>query len=60
MLRAAIGFFVLALIAYLLGANGVGGASMNIGSTLLWVFLILAVLSTLGYLFTGRSPRNLT
>ncbi|MGZ3652564.1 MAG: DUF1328 domain-containing protein [Bdellovibrionota bacterium] len=58
MLRAAIGFFVLALIAVLLGANRIAGISLEVGHTLLVVFLILAVLSFVASLFTGRSPRN--
>ena len=59
MLRAAIAFFVLALVAFFLGANGIGGLSMEIGRTLLIVFLVLAVLSFIGSLLTGRSPRQL-
>ena len=45
MLQAAIAFFVLGLVAILLGANGIGGLSVDIGKTLLFVFLILAVIS---------------
>jgi uncharacterized membrane protein YtjA (UPF0391 family) len=56
MLRAALGFFVLAIIAYLLGANGIAGMSVEIGRLLLIVFLVLAVLSFLVSLFTGRRP----
>lgn len=59
MIRAAIGFFVLALIALLLGAGGIAGMSMEIGKTLVFVFLILAVISGVAGLITGRSPRNL-
>lgn len=59
MLRAALGFFVLALIAMLLGASGVAGVSMDIGRTLLVVFLILAAISLVVGLVTGRSPRSL-
>lgn len=58
MLRAAIGFFVLALLAILLGANGFAGISMEIGRTLLFVFLVLAVISFLASLVTGRGPRS--
>ncbi len=57
MLRAAIAFFVLGLIAFLVGANGVGGLSVEIGRLLLVVFLILAVLSFLFGMFTGRGPK---
>lgn len=54
MLRAAIVFFVLGLVAILLGANGVGGLSIDIGKTLLFVFLILAVISFVASLMVGN------
>ena len=37
----AIVFFILAIIAYLFGANGVAGMSAGIGRTLMFVFLVL-------------------
>jgi uncharacterized membrane protein YtjA (UPF0391 family) len=40
----ALVFFVIAIIAYLLGARGVGGMSASIGRTLLFVFLVLAII----------------
>jgi uncharacterized membrane protein YtjA (UPF0391 family) len=58
MLRAAIAFFVLGLVAILLGANGVGGLSLDIGKTLLFVFLILAVISFIASMATGRKMIN--
>lgn len=54
MLRAAIGFFVLALVAMVLGATGIAGLSASIGSTLLYVFLVLAVISFIISLMSGR------
>jgi uncharacterized membrane protein YtjA (UPF0391 family) len=54
MLRAAIAFFVLGLVAILLGANGIGGLSVDIGKTLLFVFLILAVISFIASLVVGK------
>lgn len=54
MIRAAIAFFVLALLAVLFGAYGIAGVSMEIGKVLLMVFLALAVLSFVGSLVTGR------
>lgn len=54
MLNAAIIFFVLGLVAILLGAGGVAGVSLEIGQTLLAVFLILAVVSLVANLITGR------
>ena len=44
MLTLAIVFFVIAIIAYVLGARGVAGMSAGIGRTLLFVFLVLAVI----------------
>ncbi|MES2768545.1 MAG: DUF1328 domain-containing protein [Bdellovibrionota bacterium] len=55
MLRAAIAFFVLALISIILGANNLAGLSMEIGKILLFVFLALAVISFVVSLLTGRS-----
>jgi uncharacterized membrane protein YtjA (UPF0391 family) len=40
----AITFFIIALIAYVLGARGVAGMSAGIGRTLLMVFVVLAVI----------------
>ena len=57
MLRAAIAFFVLALIAMLFGATGFAGVSMDIGRTLLFIFLVLAVISFVVSLFTGRPSK---
>jgi uncharacterized membrane protein YtjA (UPF0391 family) len=54
MLRAAIAFFVIGLLAILLGANGIAGLSLEVGKTLLFVFLALAVISALVGLVTGR------
>jgi uncharacterized membrane protein YtjA (UPF0391 family) len=38
-------FFIIAIIAYVLGAQGVAGMSAGIGRTLLFVFLVLAILT---------------
>ena len=40
----AIIFFIIAILAYVLGARGVAGMSAGIGRTLLFVFLVLAVI----------------
>jgi len=58
MLRAAIGFFVLALLALLLGANGIAGISMEVGKLLVFVFLVISVLSLLAGLFGGGGKRR--
>ncbi len=58
MLNAAITFFVIALVAFVLGATGFAGISMDIGKTLLFVFLVLAVISFAVNLLRGRgAPR---
>jgi uncharacterized membrane protein YtjA (UPF0391 family) len=57
MLNAAITFFVLALVAFILGATGFAGLSMEIGRTLLFVFLVLAVASFVAGMFGRRAPR---
>ena len=44
-LGLAIGFFVLAIIAGIMGARGVAGMSMDIAKWLVIVFIILAVIS---------------
>lgn len=57
MLRAAIVFFLIGLLAWALGAGGFAGLSVDIGKTLLGVFVILAIVSFAASLVTGRSPR---
>jgi uncharacterized membrane protein YtjA (UPF0391 family) len=54
MLRAAITFFILGLVAILFGANGIAGLSMDAGRMLLMVFLVLALISFIANLVTGR------
>ena len=44
LLWLAIIFFIIALVAYVLGARGVAGMSAGVGRTLLFVFLVLAVI----------------
>ena len=58
MLRAAIAFFLIALLALILGAYNVAGLSMEVGRILLFVFLILSIISFVLSLFGGR-PRGL-
>ncbi len=59
MLRAALIFFVLGLVAILFGAGNVAGISLEIGQTLLGIFLILAVISLVASLTNGRRPSAL-
>lgn len=59
MLRAALFFFVLALIAVLFGANNVAGLSLEMGKLLLFVFLVLGAISFVAHLITGRASTRL-
>jgi uncharacterized membrane protein YtjA (UPF0391 family) len=43
----AVVFLILALIAYILGARGVAGFSMEIAKWLVIIFIILAIISFL-------------
>lgn len=55
MLRYAIAFLVIALVAALFGYGGVAGYSMEGAKILFFVFVVLAVLTFLGGRFRGRS-----
>ncbi len=59
MLRAALIFFVLAVLSYILGATGVAGMSMEIARILLVVFLVLAVIGVAAGLISGGRPKDL-
>lgn len=59
MLRAAVIFFVLGLVGIFFGATGFAGLSIEIGKTLLGVFLVLAVISLIAGLVTGRGTKSL-
>ncbi len=52
MLHWALVFFVIALLAALLGFNGVAGLSAEFG----WIFAVLAVILLAVGLLTGRTP----
>jgi len=57
MLRLAIAFFVIALIAALFGFGGIASASAGIAQILFFIFLVLFVLALVVGLFRGRAPR---
>lgn len=57
MLRAAIAFFIIALISFFFGMYGLAGLSAEVGRMLLVVFLALAVISFVFSLISGRAPR---
>jgi len=52
MLNWALTFFVIALIAALLGFSGVAGLSAEIG----WIFVVVAVIFLVVGLLAGRTP----
>jgi uncharacterized membrane protein YtjA (UPF0391 family) len=54
MLRAAIAFFIIALLAMFFGMNNIAGISADLGKLLLFVFLALAVVSFIVSLVGGR------
>jgi len=51
MLRFAIGFFVVALLAALLGFTGVAVAFAGIAKILFYIFVVLFLVSLVGHLF---------
>lgn len=57
MLRLAIAFFVIALLAALFGFGGIASASAGIAQILFFIFLVLFVLALIMGLVRGRSPR---
>lgn len=59
MLRAAIAFFILAIVAIVFGANGIAGLSIDIGTSLLFVFLALILISFLVSLGSRKSGGRL-
>jgi uncharacterized membrane protein YtjA (UPF0391 family) len=59
MLRAAIIFFVIGLLAMIFGAYGVAGLSVEVGKVLLMVFVVLAILSFVIGLIRGGGGKRL-
>jgi uncharacterized membrane protein YtjA (UPF0391 family) len=50
MLRWALGFFVIALIAAVLGFGGIAVAAAGIAKIIFYIFLVLFVVSLIGHL----------
>jgi len=59
MLRLALAFLVIALIAALFGFGGVASMSFEAARILFFIFLILAVLFFIGNFLRGAPPRDL-
>ncbi len=53
MLRWAIGFFIVALVAALLGFGGIAFAAVGIAKFIFYIFVILFVVSLLAHLLRG-------
>lgn len=54
MLRWALAFFLIALIAAILGFGSIAGAASGIAVTLFWVFVALFLISLLVSLISGK------
>jgi len=54
MLRWAMSFLIIALIAALLGFGGIAGTASNIAVLLFWAFVILFLLSLVASLLSGK------
>jgi hypothetical protein len=55
MVKAALVFFVLGLFTIILGANSVGGLSIEIGKLLLIAFIVLTIA---GFLITSLNGKK--
>ena len=55
MLRWAIGFFVLALIAAFFGFGGIAAGAAGIAKILFFGFIVLAAISLISGLFSNRT-----
>ncbi len=54
MLRWAIGFLVLALIAALFGFTGIAAAAVDIAQILFFLFIVLFAIALVVHMFRGR------
>ena len=58
MLRLALTFVIVALVAALFGFTGLASLSFETARILFFIFLVLAVLCFVGNLSRGSSPRD--
>ncbi len=59
MLRIALGFFLLAIAAGVLGFGGIAAGASSIAELFFWGFVVLFVLSAVVGVLKGRSPKSL-
>jgi uncharacterized membrane protein YtjA (UPF0391 family) len=57
MLRWSLAFFIIAIIAAIMGFGGIASGAAEIARVLFFFFLVVFVLSFVWGLFTGRRPR---
>ena len=58
MLRWALGFFIIAVIAGILGFGGIATGAADIARICFFFFIVIFVVSLVWALATGRSPRG--
>ena len=56
LLGLAVVFFIIALLAWAMGARGMAGMSAGIGRILLFVFLVLTVIMAILYFVNAGHP----
>lgn len=56
MLRWALGFFILALVAALFGFGGIASAAAGIAEILFFVFIVLFLAALIAGMFSRRRP----
>lgn len=57
MLRWALAFFIIAIIAALLGFGGIAATASGIAQILFYIFLVLFLIALVFGLISGRTPR---
>ena len=58
MLRWALGFFIIAIIAGVLGFGGIATGAADIARICFFFFIVIFLVSLIWGLATGRSPRG--
>lgn len=54
MLRAALAFFIIAIVAAAFGFGGIAAGAADIGRILFFIFIVLFLISLVGGLASGR------
>ena len=58
MLRWALGFFIVAIIAAIFGFGGIAAGATEIAKVLFFIFIVIFLVSLVWGLITGRRPRG--